>query len=39
MKYPTAALAVINFANGPWKSVAFDSGTLDLFLTPKELRS
>jgi phosphohistidine phosphatase len=39
MKYPTAALAVINFANGPWKSLAFDSGTLDLFLTPKELRS
>ncbi len=39
MKYPTAALAVINFANGPWKNVAVNSGALNLFLTPKELRS
>jgi len=38
-KYPTAALAVINFANGPWRNVAVNSGTLNLFLTPKELRT
>jgi phosphohistidine phosphatase len=37
-KYPTAALAVINFANGLWKSVAVNSGTLNLFLSPKDLR-
>lgn len=39
MKYPTAALAVIDFASRPWKRVAVNSGTLKLFLTPKELRS
>jgi phosphohistidine phosphatase len=37
-KYPTAALAVINFANGLWKSVAVNSGTLNLFLSPKDVR-
>lgn len=37
-KYPTAALAVINFAAGLWKSVAVNSGTLNLFLAPKDLR-
>jgi len=39
IKYPTAALTVINFADGSWNSVGFDSGALNLFLTPKELRS
>jgi phosphohistidine phosphatase len=38
-KYPTAGLAVINFANGLWKSVAINSGTLNLFLSPKDLRA
>lgn len=38
-KYPTAALAVINFESGLWKSVAVNSGALSLFLTPKDLRA
>jgi phosphohistidine phosphatase len=38
-KYPTAGLAVINFANGLWKSVTVNSGTLNLFLSPKDLRA
>jgi phosphohistidine phosphatase len=37
-KYPTAALAVINFANGLWSSIAVNSGTLNLYLTPRDLR-
>jgi phosphohistidine phosphatase len=37
-KYPTAGLAVINFASGLWSSVAVNSGTLTLFLSPRELR-
>jgi phosphohistidine phosphatase len=37
-KYPTAALAVINFDTGLWKSVAVNTGSLSLFLTPKDLR-
>jgi len=37
-KFPTAALAVINFAAGLWKSVTVNSGTLNLFLAPKDLR-
>jgi len=37
-KYPTAGLAVINFASGLWKSIAVNSGTLNLFLSPKDLR-
>lgn len=37
-KYPTAALAVINFTAGLWSSVDVNSGSLNLFLTPKELR-
>ena len=36
-KYPTASLAVINFASGLWKSIAVNSGTLNLFLSPKDL--
>jgi phosphohistidine phosphatase len=38
-KYPTAGLAVINFASGLWKSIAVNSGTLNLFLSPKDLRA
>jgi phosphohistidine phosphatase len=38
-KYPTAGLAVINFESGLWKNVAVKSGTLSLFLTPKELHA
>ena len=36
---PLAArgLAVINFENGFWKSIAVNGGTLSLFLTPKDL--
>ena len=34
-----AGLVLINFAAGLWKSVAVNSGTLNLFLSPKELRS
>ena len=37
-KYPTAGLAVINFVSGLWKSVSVNSGTLNLFLSPRELR-
>jgi phosphohistidine phosphatase len=37
-KYPTAGLAVINFQSGLWSSVTVNSGTLNLFLTPGELR-
>jgi phosphohistidine phosphatase len=38
-KYPTAALAVINFAAGLWSSVTVNSGTLNLFLSPKDLKT
>jgi len=38
-KYPTAGLAVINFVSGLWKSVSVNSGTLNLFLSPKDLRA
>ncbi len=38
-KYPTAALTVINFENGLWKNVTVNSGTLNLFLSPKDLRA
>jgi len=37
-KYPTAGLAVINFAAGLWKSVTVNTGTLNLFLAPKDVR-
>lgn len=37
-KYPTAGLAVINFASGLWSNISVNSGTLNLFLTPRELR-
>ena len=38
-KFPTAALAVINFPSGLWSSIAVNSGTLNLFLAPKDLRA
>jgi phosphohistidine phosphatase len=38
-KFPTAGLAVINFVSGLWKSVTVNSGTLNLFLSPKDMRS
>ena len=38
-KYPTAGLAVINFVSGLWKSVSVNSGMLNLFLSPKDLRA
>ena len=38
-KFPTAALAVINFTAGLWSSITVNSGALGLFLTPKELRA
>ncbi len=37
VKYPTAGLAVINFETGLWENVTVNSGTLSLFLTPKDL--
>ncbi len=37
-KYPTAGLAVINFVSGLWKSVSVNSGTLNLFVSPRDLR-
>jgi phosphohistidine phosphatase len=37
-KFPTAGLAVINFMAGLWSSVNVNSGSLNLFLTPKDLR-
>jgi phosphohistidine phosphatase len=35
-KLPTAGLVVIRFLTGPWKTLAVNSGKLELFLTPKE---
>jgi phosphohistidine phosphatase len=36
-KFPTAALAVIDFAEGGWRDVAPGSGHLTLFLTPGDI--
>lgn len=38
-KYPTAGLAVITFTAGLWSSVDLGSGSLSLFLVPKDLRA
>jgi phosphohistidine phosphatase len=38
-KYPTAGLAVINFTAGLWSSIDVNSGSLNLFLVPKDLKS
>ena len=35
-KLPTAGLVVVRFPTGSWKKLAVNSGTLELFLTPKE---
>jgi phosphohistidine phosphatase len=37
-KFPTAGLVVITFTAGLWSSVNVSSGSLSLFLAPKELR-
>ena len=36
-KYPTCALAVLNFAAAAWSDVDFGQGELELFLTPARL--
>ena len=38
-KYPTAGLVVINFTAGLWSSIDINSGALNLFLVPRELRA
>jgi len=38
-KYPTAGLVVINFTAGLWSSVDINSGALNKFLVPRELRA
>jgi phosphohistidine phosphatase len=38
-KYPTAGLAVINFEAGLWKNVPVNSGKLNLFLSPRDLKA
>jgi phosphohistidine phosphatase len=38
-KYPTAGLVVINFTAGLWSSVDVNSGSLNLFLAPRDLRA
>jgi phosphohistidine phosphatase len=38
-KYPTGGLVVINFAAGLWSSITVNSGTLALFLTPKDFKA
>ena len=37
-KYPTAGLVVINFTAGLWSSVDMGSGSLALFLVPRDTR-
>jgi len=37
-KYPTAGLVVINFTAGLWSSIDVNSGSLNLFLAPRDLR-
>jgi phosphohistidine phosphatase len=38
-KFPTTGLAVITFPAGLWSSVDVNSGSLTLFLVPRELRA
>ena len=38
-KYPTAGLAVIDFALEDWADVAYKSGRLERFVTPKSLEN
>jgi phosphohistidine phosphatase len=37
-KYPTAGLVVVRFPAGAWKDVAINSGKLELFLTPSDVK-
>jgi phosphohistidine phosphatase len=37
-KYPTAGLVVLRFPAGTWKDVAVNSGKLELFLTPGDVK-
>ncbi|HET7852715.1 MAG TPA: histidine phosphatase family protein, partial [Methyloceanibacter sp.] len=37
-KYPTAGLVVLRFLAGAWKDVAINSGKLELFLTPGDVK-
>jgi phosphohistidine phosphatase len=37
-KLPTAGLVVLRFAVGAWKDVAINSGKLELFLTPSDVK-
>jgi phosphohistidine phosphatase len=36
-KFPTAALAVIEFPDGKWSDIARGAGNLALFLTPNDI--
>ena len=38
VKYPTAGLVVLRFQAGAWKEVAVNSGKLELFLTPSDVK-
>ena len=37
-KYPTAGLVVVRFEAGDWKDVAVNSGKLELFLAPSDVK-
>jgi phosphohistidine phosphatase len=37
-KYPTAGLVVVRFQAGDWKDVAVNSGKLELFLAPSDVK-
>jgi hypothetical protein len=37
-KYPTAGLVVLRFPAGAWKDVAINSGKLELFLAPSDVK-
>ncbi|NIX76530.1 histidine phosphatase family protein [Microvirga sp. c23x22] len=39
LKYPTAGLAVIDFAHGKWAEIGARQGRLERFVTPKSLGS
>jgi phosphohistidine phosphatase len=37
-KLPTAGLVVVRFRSGAWKDIAINSGKLELFLTPGDIK-
>jgi phosphohistidine phosphatase len=37
-KYPTAGLVVVRFQAGAWKDIAVNSGKLELFLAPSDVK-